>query len=107
MPTINVYFPLSPFDERHQLEEGDCVDERDVRRLYVFHRRAAKAIPKLLADGWVVWYSGYGFEADSRELKTQEEAETRLAILGIPLAWVEVSLRHYELDVDDFPADER
>jgi hypothetical protein len=47
----SVYLALTPLHERHQLEEGDPVDERDVRRLSALHRRAAIATPLLLADG--------------------------------------------------------
>ena len=87
---ISIYFALSPLDERHQLDEGDVVDERDVHRLYVLHRRAAKATPLLLADGWTVWFTEAGLEADHPDVGTRVEAEARLIGLGIPVAWVEV-----------------
>lgn len=87
---MTVLLPLTPAREEHQLEYGDVVGVRDVRRLAALHRRAARATPLLLADGWDVWFVGAGLEADHPDVATREEAEGRLAVLGIPLGWVEV-----------------
>jgi len=83
-----IYFPLKPYSMRKQLEDGDMVEVRDVRRLLILHQRAAKATPLLLGDGWGVWFTGFGLEADHPDLVTREKMKERLAVLGIPVKWV-------------------
>jgi hypothetical protein len=85
----NICLPIWPLNERQQLEYGDLVSERDVRRLLTLHQRAAVATPLLLKDGWTLWYVRYAIQAEHPKVATWEEVRARLAILGIPLDWVE------------------
>ena len=86
---VQIILPLWPFDERHQLEDGDLVGEKDMRRLLRYYRRAAAVLPRLLADGWEMWYTRCGLWGDHEDVATCEEARERLAVLGIPPGWVE------------------
>ena len=89
MPSI--FVPLWPFDERHQLEYGDPVGEKDVRRLLRFYRRAAAVVPRLIADGWELCFVRCAVQGEHEDAKSVEEIRARLAALDIPSGWVEIS----------------
>lgn len=87
---LHILLPLSPIDERQQLEYGDLVNEKDMRRLLRYHRRAAAVLPRLLADGWEFSFVRFALWGEHEDVETGEEARVRLAILGVPLGWVEI-----------------
>lgn len=88
MPSILV--PLWPLDERHQLEYGDSVNEKDMRRLLRYHRRAAAVLPRLIADGWEFSFVRSALQGDHEDVRTVEEARARLASIGLPVGWVQI-----------------
>ena len=89
--SVTVYLLLRPFAERAALQEGEDASPRKLRRYALMYRRAAALVPLLDRDGWDVWFDGVNVAAEHPDVATGEEAERRLAAIGIDPAWVDVS----------------